>query len=303
MADEDGLVIRRRIAFSHQDDQSGESQFDYGIPGPQVDGISSLVALALHHHIPLLPDGILDNASALTVKAGGGGFATVNVSRLTRDFTGRNFSWYGEEDLQVSSDRPTGQKLAIKKVALPDEDESNMPLESLAKEIRILGHAALRSHPNIVDIVALGWSGKTHHDPDFHPRFPVLLMEYANCGTLEDFFSLEGVTFDWQLKVGIAYDIVHGLEALEDAGVIHGDLKLANILVFRTGRDSFTAKLCDMGSAMIPVDLPHGAPLRQTIFTPPWNAPESLQEMDVDLAYKSDLYSMDSSSVVHLSKV
>lgn len=116
-------------------------------------------------------------------------------------------------------------------------------------------------------------------------------MEYTNCGTLENFFSFEGVTFDWQLKVGIAYDIVHGLEALEDAGVIHGDLNLANILVFRTGTDSFTPRLYDMGSAIIPVDLPHGAPLRQTVFTPPWNAPESSQEMDIDFTYKTNLYS------------
>lgn len=115
-----------------------------------------MVALALHNHISLLPVGFIDNASALTVRAGGGGFATVNISRLTRDFTGRNFSWYREEDLQLSSNRPTGQNLAIKIAAMPDEGESNMPLEYLIKEIRILGHTALRGHPNIVDIVALG---------------------------------------------------------------------------------------------------------------------------------------------------
>ena len=117
------------------------------------------------------------------------------------------------------------------------------------------------------------------------------MLEHADCGTLEDFFALDGVGYTWEVKNGIAYDVVQGLEALDDAGVVHGDLKLANVLVFRTGSDAFTAKLCDFGSAIIPIDLEPGAPVRQTVLSPPWDAPESSQDIMQDDLYKIDIYS------------
>lgn len=81
------------------------------------------------------------------------------------------------------------------------------------------------------------------------------------------------------------------MEALDDSGVVHGDLKLTNILVFRTGVDSFTAKICDFGSATVAVDLPQDGPVRLAVFTPPWEPPETLHDIEEDDLYKVDIYS------------
>ena len=284
------VLLRRRLELPGDDvdtenDAAPSLQSKY-----EIDGVSALVALALEHHIPLLGDGFTANRSAITVRAGSGGFATVNVSRLSNDLSGRQHSWYDEEDEYFPSDQPAGRKVAVKVATNSGSERSTSPWSSLAKEIRILGHETLRKHRNIVDVVALSWTGTMYDDLATDFRWPTLLMEYADCGTLEDFFTLEGVEFTWELKIGISYDIIQGLEALDDSGVVHGDLKLANVLVFRTGINSFMAKLCDFGSAMIPIDQAEDEPIRQTTYTPPWNAPESSQDIEQDDLYKVDIY-------------
>ena len=284
------VLLRRRLDLPGDDVDANDDTALSFQSKCEVDGISSLVALTLEHHIPLLADGFTANPSAITVRAGSGGFATVNVSRLSKDLSGRQYSWFGEVNRFFRSERPAGRKLAVKLTANSEKERSTMAWPSLAREIRILGHESLRKHPNIVDIIALGWTGTIYDDLATNFRWPTLLMEYADCGTLEDFFTLEGIDFSWHLKIGVSYDIIQGLEALDDSGVVHGDLKLANILVFRTGVDSFTAKLCDFGSAMIPIDLAEDEPIRQTTFTPPWNAPESSQDIEPDDLYKIDIY-------------
>ena len=278
-------VLQRRLVLP--DDESENT--DPKVPNCEVDGISSLVALALDHHLPLLADGYTANASAITVRAGSGSFATVNISRLAMDISGRYQSWYGEESL-FGLDRAAGQKVAIKHATHRDESTPSRALASIANEIRVLGHQTLRDHQNIVDVIGLSWTGTIYDDLKTNYRWPVLLLEYANCGTLEDFFSLEDLKYTWDINNGISYDIIQGLEALDDSGVFHGDLKLTNVLVFRTGSNAFTAKLCDFGSAMILVDLEKDVPVRQTVFTPPWDAPESSQNIMPDDLYKTDIY-------------
>ena len=72
-----------------------------------------------------------------------------------------------------------------------------------------------------------------------------------------------------RLQAGIAIAVVRdclaALSALHRAGIVHGDLKPANIMLKRTGN----AKIIDIGSAFLPDDLP---PHRT--WTPAYAAPE-----------------------------
>lgn len=77
---------------------------------------------------------------------------------------------------------------------------------------------------------------------------------------------------------------------MDDAGVLHGDLNLSNVLLFKKGADRFTAKLCDFGSAMIFTDFNCDRPVRQATFTPPWDGPESEKEISLDDLYKVGIY-------------
>ena len=72
-----------------------------------------------------------------------------------------------------------------------------------------------------------------------------------------------------RLQAGIAIAVIRdclaALSALHRAGIVHGDLKPANIMLKRTGN----AKIIDIGSAFLPDDLP---PHRT--WTPAYAAPE-----------------------------
>ena len=88
-----------------------------------------------------------------------------------------------------------------------------------------------------------------------------------------------------RLKPGIAIavlrDLLAALSALHREGVVHGDVKPANVMLKRTGN----AKLIDIGSAFDPVD----APARRTC-TPAYAAPEVMQ--GAEASARSDLASL-----------
>lgn len=279
------IVQKRLVLLDDEPEEIADETCDF-----RCDGVSSLVALALEHKLPLFSDGVTANASALTVRAGHGAFAIVNISRLSIDISGQERSWQGEEHFFGPS-RIAGSKVAVKNTLQGGDLSLSQSLTSMANEIRVLGHPHLRNHQNIVDIIGVGWGGTLYDDPECTYRWPILLLEFASCGTLEDFFTLEDLDYTWEIKEKICYDVANGLEALDDACVLHGDLKLSNVLVFRTGLDNFTAKVCDFGSAMISTDFDSNNPVRQVTFTPPWDAPESSENIALDDLYKVDVYS------------
>lgn len=88
---------------------------------------------------------------------------------------------------------------------------------------------------------------------------------------VQDVILSEG-PFQPRLKPGVAIQILReclaGLAALHREGIVHGDLKPANIMVKRTGN----AKIIDIGSA---VDLGKGAIRR--MWSPTYAAPEVLR--------------------------
>jgi serine/threonine-protein kinase len=88
-----------------------------------------------------------------------------------------------------------------------------------------------------------------------------------------------------RLKPGIAVSIIRqclaALAALHREGIIHGDLKPANIMVKRTG----TAKVVDMGSALDLKNMPE-----QKTCTPQYAAPEMLERNE--FTPRSDLASL-----------
>ncbi|MDA7978602.1 MAG: serine/threonine protein kinase [Pirellulales bacterium] len=88
-----------------------------------------------------------------------------------------------------------------------------------------------------------------------------------------------------RLKPGIAISVIRqclaGLAALHRNGIVHGDLKPANIMLKRTGH----AKLIDIGSAVDLEELP-----RARGCTPKYAAPEVLEGRDI--SPRSDLCSL-----------
>ena len=183
---------------------------------------------------------------------------------------------------------PAGRNVVFKSRVFDvghDRSKSFMEkVEATLLELRILAHTPLRQHPNIVQLLLVGWQGDAF-DRDF--KWPVLVVEYADRGTLLDFFENEQ-TVDTGTKLGIISDVVSGLRALHDCLIVHGDLKLSNVLVFSKEGGSVTAKLSDFGGALL--DNPDL--FIEPTGTPPWTAPEYKTVRSRQQLLLSDVYAL-----------
>src|SRR5215468_7661782 len=126
----------------------------------------------------------------------------------------------------------------------------------LQQEARI---AASVNHPNVVQIFGLGTD---------HGRFYVV-MELIDHGSLDDLMESQGPVPEHQvLDVGI--QIARGLRAAHRKGLIHRDVKPANILFV----DEQAAKIGDFGIAAFATQDPQNEGVIWG--TPPYVAPERL---------------------------
>src|SRR5438034_9427257 len=140
----------------------------------------------------------------------------------------------------------------------------------LQQEARI---AASVNHPNVVQIFSLGTD---------HGQFYVV-MELIDHGSLDDLIESQGRLPEEQvLDVGI--QIARGLRAAHRKGLIHRDVKPANILFV----DEQAVKIGDFGLAAFATQQPQSD--RVIWGTPPYVAPERLSHQPEDL--RSDVYSL-----------
>jgi eukaryotic-like serine/threonine-protein kinase len=161
-------------------------------------------------------------------------------------------------------DRELDEEVALKVLEAPGEGTPGE--QQLRREIKL---ARTITHPNVVRAYDFGDSEGV--------RF--FTMEYVAGATLRELLDEEGhlaVTPALQ----IAKQVCRGLGAVHRAGIVHGDLKPANVVVMTGG----VAKLTDFGVARV---------RRQaaTPFagTPPYMSPEQVRGAEVD--ERSDLYS------------
>ena len=157
-------------------------------------------------------------------------------------------------------------------------------VRNLIIEITALCHPSLRDHRNIVTL----WGWGTKEEPE--QGEPFLALEVAT-NTLATFLC-ESRSPPIALKHHIALDIGCGLDALHETGLIHGDLKPENVLMFYEA-GQWVAKLADFGGG---ADTGQDSSLegRGSIG---WRAPELRQlfengtHIDQPLLHKIDNYS------------
>lgn len=231
---------------------------------------------------------------------------TSSTAITVSDFS--NFSHIVFKRTIPSTSTPTSQKSHHRR--------HRLRFSSLMLELRVLTHDPIRLHPNVVNLLGIAWET----DPrDLVRKWPVLIMERATAGTLADVFvsasASASPTLPLRVKLGLAQDVVQGLKVLHACGVLHGDVKMDNVLVFedhsaaapkvdpgereteaeaqaRAQRRPFlTAKLADFSGVVFDVAdqgtavLPSG--------TRPWNAPEAQDMLTGRKALlKTDIYSL-----------
>ncbi len=154
-------------------------------------------------------------------------------------------------------------------------------LPTVDLELRVTSDTFLKSQENIVELVGLSWMLD-----DTGSLTPILIMELA-CSdhpTLSVLVDKISVT-DFHIKGLIISDIIHGLTAIHEEKIIHGDLKPENVLIFlydSPGLSRPMAKLSDFGFCEdSAVSDPGSSAAGGTEY---WNAPECLSQADPSLA-------------------
>jgi eukaryotic-like serine/threonine-protein kinase len=161
-------------------------------------------------------------------------------------------------------DRELDEEVALK--VLEAAGEGTPGEQQLRREIKL---ARTITHPNVVRAYDFGEAEGV--------RF--FTMEYVAGATLRELLDEEG-RLALTPALQIAKQVCRGLGAVHRAGIVHGDLKPANVVVMTGG----VAKLTDFGVAR--ARRQSAAPFAGT---PPYMSPEQVRGAEVD--ERSDLYS------------
>lgn len=156
-------------------------------------------------------------------------------------------------------------------------------------EIRALLHPPLRYHPNIVTVLGLGWASST----EAHSVYPQLLMEFTPIGSFQALQD-SSPPLAFCIKQKLCYDVGKGLLILHACGIVHGDLKHENVLVFPNRSEKkdelpFIAKIADFGGSVVDT-------AREKIHllltgTPAFAAPEASMGLCASCIKQTDVYS------------
>ncbi|KAK1234467.1 hypothetical protein PQX77_002321 [Marasmius sp. AFHP31] len=146
---------------------------------------------------------------------------------------------------------------------------ANMNWKHILLEIRALLHSPIRYHPNIVRMIGMSW----------------------DLGTLEHLQLNERLPF--RVKKKLCWDVSNGLSILHAWGVVHGDLKHENVLIFKNKGDDpdipYLAKLADFGGSVMDLEK-EGTTLHMG--TPPYDAPEAWTKLDGEGIKLTDVSSL-----------
>lgn len=156
-------------------------------------------------------------------------------------------------------------------------------MSSALMELFALMHPPLLQHPNIVDFLGLAW-GSNPFEPTH--RLPVVLVEYAEHGNLADL--QEKILLPSTVRQNLCLDVALGLDILHRCGIVHGDVKSENVLIFSHPERQYIAKVADFGFSVVA----EAADSMISIGgTRPWKAPEANSPVSKAQSKLTDVYS------------
>lgn len=194
----------------------------------------------------------------------------VRVRRRFDHFTiTRQIGEGGMSRVFEAEDETLGRRVALK-ILNRQYSRDAMRMEQFRQEARI---TASITHPNVIKLYSVG------HDQGYF----YLAMELVGGGSLESRIRKEGKLPEGDaLRIG--HEVAEGLRAAQIQGLIHRDVKPANILFTEAG----TAKVVDFGLALF---TDRGPDTSAEIWaTPFYVAPEKILQNEED--YRSDIFSL-----------
>jgi hypothetical protein len=168
-----------------------------------------------------------------------------------------------------------GRMVAIKVLHLAADTPLAL-IERFRREARI---SALAHHHNVLEVYDTG----TLNDGS-----PYLVMERVNGEDLSRVLQRGPLSLAGALEV--VRQLLCGLSALEDAGIVHRDIKPDNLMLHDAGDGEPVLKLVDFGiSKQVAIESQSKLTCHGTLVgTPQYMAPEQIRGQDVDI--RTDLY-------------
>jgi len=168
-----------------------------------------------------------------------------------------------------------GRVVALKTISLNDSMADHAHEDSVVRFAREARAAGLLSHPNIVTVYDVG------EGPEGDSSY--IAMEFVEGRTLRQMVP-HGDKLPQEQVLDLAMQIARGLDYAHRRGIVHRDVKPANVLV----REDGLVKLADFGVARI--DTSELTRTGQSVGSPSYIAPEMLLEQPTD--GRSDLFSL-----------
>lgn len=181
----------------------------------------------------------------------------------------------GFGSVEICLDSRLQRRVAIKRMPLASPD-TRAPMETTATALAEARTASMLQHPNIVQVI----------DFTYDSAHAYLVMEYVDGMTLEEFLqNVDGHSLTYDEAACVADALVQALAFAHENGVLHLDIKPANVLIDRNGH----VKLADFGMATLASAAGFGGARGGTIGYMP---PEQLNGEEVD--ERSDVFALAS---------
>ena len=193
------------------------------VPAKPCHPISTLQNLVIKLACSHLSDLSINERLYPAIGANLGAGATFSVER--REAKGRKL--VAVKHIQQDRSGPNGYSYSA---------QTRQRLEAVLTEVQALLHLGSLQHPNIIELLGFGWD---------EGALPYITLEFADLGTLDKF--LAGNPLSWPQKEQIMVHLASALELIHACEIIHGDVKLENILVFSDEPNGFNVKLADFG--------------------------------------------------------
>ncbi len=168
-----------------------------------------------------------------------------------------------------AEDETLGRRVALKILNRQYSRDASR-VEQFRQEALITANV---NHPNVIKLYSVGYD----------QGYFYIAMELVNGGSLEQRIRREG-TIKEEEALRIGREVAEGLRAAQQLGLIHRDVKPANILFTETG----TTKVVDFGLALFVERGPDSS--AEIWATPYYVAPEKIIDNRED--YRSDIFSL-----------
>jgi serine/threonine protein kinase len=175
----------------------------------------------------------------------------------------------------LAKDPAIGRLVAIKTIRVTSGGDEEDTLEFRERFVREAQTAGILSHPNIVTIHDIG------EDPDTQTSY--IAMEYIEGKNIKMLLS-EKTKFPFEQVSEIVAEVADALDYAHRKGIIHRDVKPANIIITTDGK----VKITDFGIAKIASS--NLTTTGQFLGTPNYMSPEQVSGSPVD--GRSDLFSL-----------